>query len=153
MKIIYRDLAAPAIADVHAEYGSVMLSQGDRFCTCIVRKLFSCKGPWIGKGFCPIDRERGQGYNVFGTPDSRKVLLPMDTYIGGSNVVNGAAYILDYRKRNRGAVCWLRGELRVLSENLLLGMGTFGPWNPRWAKLRRTIPFLLYRTGPAEPQT
>ncbi|MCC9601660.1 hypothetical protein LOC67_13965 [Stieleria sp. JC731] len=151
LKMVYHELVPPNISNVDAEYGAVLLSQGDRFSTSIVRKMFSSKGPWLGKGFRPITETAGEGYNVFGTPAKRKIQLPMDTYIAGSNVVSGTAFVLDYRKRNRGAICWLRGELRVLSDDMLLGMGTFGPWKPSLKKLRRTIPFLLYRTGPSLP--
>lgn len=147
LKRVYRQLAPPMISEVDAEYGAVMLSQGGGLSTTIVRRAFSSQGPWIGKGFRPLTVTQGEGYNVFGDPYDRQIKLLMDTYIAQSNVAEGTAYILDYRQRNRGAICWLRGELRVLSENVLLGFGTFGPWRNSLRRFRRSIPFLLYRTG------
>ena len=146
LKMVYWGLPTPAMADVAGEYDAQLLDQGDRFGAFLTRRAFGSKGPWIGKAFRPLSHADGEGYNAFGTVEDRKALLPMDTYIDHSKIVPGNSYILDYRSKNRGPIRWLRGELRQVSSNVLLGMGTFGPWARRLHKLRRVIPFVLVRS-------
>ncbi len=146
LKMTYWDLPTPAVADVSGEYDAQLLDQGDRFGAFLTRVAFGSKGPWVGKAFRPLSHADGEGYNAFGTVEDRKALLPMDTYIDHSNIVPGNSYILDYRSKNRGPIRWLRGELRQVSANVLLGIGTFGPRARRLHKLRRVIPFVLVRS-------
>lgn len=146
LKKIFWGLSAPAVTDVSGEYDAQLLDQGDRFSEMVVRKAFGSKGPWVGKAFRPLSESKGEGYNAFGTPEDRVALLPMDTYLGHSLMVDGQSYILDYRGKNRGPIRWLRGELRQVSSDILLGMGTFGPRARNLHKLRRVIPFVLVRS-------
>lgn len=48
--------------------------------------------------------------------------------------------------RNRGPIRWLVGELRLVSVDVLLGMGIFGLRASKLRALRRVIPFLLVRS-------
>ncbi|QDV43274.1 hypothetical protein Enr13x_31290 [Stieleria neptunia] len=146
LKMVYWELPTPTMADVSGEYDAQLLDQGDRFGSFLTRRAFGSKGPWVGKAFRPLSHCDGEGYNAFGTVEDRKALLPMDTYIDYSNIVPGDSFILDYRSKNRGPIRWLRGELRQVSPNVLLGMGTFGPQARRLHKLRRVIPFVLARS-------
>ncbi|PAY20618.1 hypothetical protein CKO51_05210 [Rhodopirellula sp. SM50] len=147
LKMVYWDLPTPAVADVAGEYDAQLLDQGDRFGAFLTRVAFGSKGPWVGKAFRPRSHTDGEGYNAFGSVEDRKALLPMNTYIDHSNIVPGNSYILDYRSKNRGPIRWLRGELRQVTANVLLGIGTFGPQARRLHKLRRVIPFVLVRSN------
>ncbi|TWT83793.1 hypothetical protein CA13_52640 [Planctomycetes bacterium CA13] len=146
LKLIYQDLQAPQMADVRGEYDGTLLDQGDCVGALFIRTAFGATGPWLGKAFRPVSEIVGEGYNAFGTIADRQARLPMDTLIDHSHIVAGYSYILDYRTKNRGPIRWLRGELRQLSPDLLLGIGTFGPRAIRLHKLRRVIPFVLARS-------
>ncbi|QEF99678.1 hypothetical protein Mal15_37440 [Stieleria maiorica] len=143
LKMLYWDLPTPSIADLAGEYDAQLLDQGDPLGTFLTRTLFGSKGPWLGKAFRPISDTCGEGYNAFGTVEDRRALLPMDTSIDHSLVVPGDSFILDYRHRNWGPICWLRGEVRRVSESVFLGMGTFGPRRRNLHKFRRVIPFVM----------
>jgi hypothetical protein len=146
LKLIFQALPAPVMTEVAGEYDARLLDQGDRLGSYLTRKIFGSKGPWIGKAFRPLSDASGEGYNAFGSVEDRSKILPMDTYIGPSLIVDGHSYVLDYREKNRGPIRWLTGELRQVSPDLLLGMGTFGPRLRKLHKLRRVIPFVLVRS-------
>ena len=143
LKQIFINLPTPTVPEVIGEYGAQLLDQGDRLGSFVIRKVFGSKGPWIGKAFRPLSETEGEGYNAFGLIDEREPLLPMSTYIGHSFIVPGESYILDYRRKNRGPIRWLFGELRQVNSTILLGMGTFGPRSASLRRLRRVIPFVL----------
>ena len=146
LKMLYWSLPTPTIADVDGEYDAQLLHQGDPIGSLMTRLCFGSKGAWIGKAFRPISADSGEGYNAFGSIEGRQPLLPMDTYIGHSQIIPGLSFILDYKNKNRGPIRWLVGELRPVSGSILLGIGTFGPRGPRLARLRRVIPFVLVRS-------
>lgn len=147
LKSVFFHLPAPAISEVSGEYDARLLDQGSRLEAFLTDCAFGWRGPWIGKAFRPVSDSAGEGYNTFGTIADRKVDLPMDTYLARSERFYGQSYIIDYRKRNRGPIRWLVGELRQVSDNLLLGMGHFGPREGKFRKLRRVIPFVLARSN------
>ena len=146
LKMLYRELPTPAIDALDGEYDAQLLDQGEKFASKLTHRIFSSRGPWVGKAFRPLNESSGEGYNAFGTPEDRRAELPMDTYIGHSLVGQGDSFILDYRAKNRGAIRWLRGEVRPVSDSVFLGMGTFGPWAPKLKKLRRVIPFVMVKS-------
>ncbi|MCA9135292.1 MAG: hypothetical protein KDB00_01000 [Planctomycetales bacterium] len=146
LKMIYWSLPTPTISEIEGEYDAQLLDQGDALGSFVTRRLFASKGPWLGKAFRPVSESIGQGYNAFGTAEEREALLPMNTYIDHSLMVPGYSYILDYQRLNRGPIRWLRGELRIASPSILLGMGIFGPRSRKLHKLRRVIPFVLVRS-------
>ncbi len=146
LKRMYRDLAEPKMFDVRDEYDAQLLDQGEGFASVITRAIFRSQGPWIGKAFRPINETTGEGYNAFGDVEDRQAKLPMDTYIGHSLVADGQSFILDYRAKNWGPIRWLRGEVRQVSDSILLGLGTFGPRSKGLHKLRRVIPFVMVKS-------
>lgn len=146
LKLFYWNLPTPDVASVMGEYDAQLLDQGDRVCSYLTHRVFGSKGPWLGKAFRPLSDVTGEGYNAFGTEEDRRAMLHMDTYIDHSLIVPGYSYILDYKKRNLGPIRWLRGEVRQVSDSLLLGMGTFGPRRRSLHRLRRVIPFVLARS-------
>jgi hypothetical protein len=155
LRAVFRRLRAPSMLDVYGEYDAGLLDQGDAVGNFLVRNLFRCRGPWIGKAFRPLSESTGEGYNAFGTMSRRRVELPMDTYLAKSNLCDGDSFVLDYRGKHLGPISFLRGELRYVSRSLLLGMGLFGPRCGQCKRLRRVIPFVLVgpvRAYQAEPQ-
>ena len=149
LKQIFAHLPPSSITDLYGEFDAQLLDQGGKFANWLTRSAFQTSGPWIGKAFRPLTQERGEGYNVYGTPSDRYAKLRMDTYLAESAVAPGESFILDYKKKNRGLIRYLVGELRQFSPNIILGMGTFGPRAPQHRKLRRVIPFLM--VGPVRP--
>ncbi len=145
LKMMYWKLPAPEINEIHGQYEAQLLDQGDRLGGFFTRLAFGSRGTWVGKAFCPLSDDRGEGYNAFGSVETPSIALPMDTYIDHSHITPGLSYILDYRLKNRGPIRWLRGELRQVSSEVLLGIGTFGPRNRKLHRLRRVIPFVLVR--------
>lgn len=143
VKMMYWDLKVPDLQEVSGEYDAFLLDQGDFIGSFLTKVLFRSQGPWRGKAFRPISESSGEGYNLFGSEESPRTVLRMDTYIGHSQIVPGFAYILDYRRRNFGPIRWLLGEIRQVTPEILLGIGTFGPRGCEKARFRRVIPFIL----------
>lgn len=149
LKRYFAELPPAPILETFGEYDAKLLDQGGRFAQSMTRKAFASAGAWLGKAFKPLSEFHGEGYNSFGTVESREARLRMDTYIARSAFAPGPSFILDYRERNLGMIQWLVGELRMVNRSILLGMGTFGPRATKLKKLRRVIPFLL--VGPVRP--
>ena len=143
LKRYFAELPPAGILETFGEYDAQLLDQGGSFPQWLTQKAFGTAGPWLGKAFRPLSQNHGEGYNSFGTLDSRQARLQMDTYIARSAFTSGPSFILDYRERNLGMIQWLVGELRTVNRSILLGMGTFGPRARKLKKLRRVIPFLL----------
>ncbi len=146
LKYLYWSLPTPALTEITGEYDACLLDQGDRVACVVTRLCFGLNGHWIGKGFRPTSDTQGEGYNAFGSIENRTTDYLMDTYIGDSSIIPGKSFILDYRAKNRGPIRWLVGELRVLSNSIVLGIGTFGPRGSKLRRMRRTIPFTLIRS-------
>lgn len=149
LKMMYWNLPTPNIQDVCGQYDAALLDQGDRIGGLLTRLAFGSKGKWTGKAFRPLSETNGEGYNAFDDGAGFLAALSMDTYIGHSYIVPGFSYILDYRSKNRGPIRWLVGELRPVSSEILLGIGTFGPRKVQLHRLRRVIPFVLVRRSHA----
>jgi hypothetical protein len=145
LKRMYCQLPTPKVEEVRGQYEASLLDQGDRLGGLLTRLAFCTRGTWLGKAFRPLSTEHGEGCNAFGSVEFPRIALPMDTYIDRSIIAPGVSYILDYRMKNRGPIRWLRGELRTISSEILLGFGTFGPREKGWHRLRRVIPFVLVR--------
>ena len=151
LKHLYWNLSTPSIEDIAGEYDAVMLCQGKPLAQALVLGLFNSRGRWMGKAFRPdppprIHPPTGRGYNVFGTSDNRFAKLPIRTEINHSQIIPGMAYILRYDQHRYDPIRWLVGELRVLTQQVVLGFGTYGPRGDRWTPYRRVIPFALVRT-------
>ncbi|MEO1614544.1 MAG: hypothetical protein AAFV88_01760 [Planctomycetota bacterium] len=142
----YWSLPEPSIGDIQGDFDARLLDQGRGMGAVMTKLLFGMKGPWLGKGFQPESETTGSGYNTFGDAQDYRRELLMDTYIDHSKIIPGFAFILDYRHRNWGAIRWLRGELRAITPDLVLGIGTFGPRPNVFRKIRRVIPFVLVRS-------
>lgn len=143
LKRYFAELPPAGIFETFGEYDAELLDQGGSFPQWLTEKAFGTAGSWLGKAFRPLSEHHGEGYNSFGTLDSRQARLRMDTYIARSAFASGPSFVLDYRERNLGMIQWLVGELRMVNRSILLGMGTFGPRASKLKKLRRVIPFLL----------
>ncbi|MEM6472872.1 MAG: hypothetical protein AAF802_25145 [Planctomycetota bacterium] len=151
IKLKYWSLPEPSITDIRGDFDAELLSQGRGVGAVLTRALFGLRGSWLGKGFSPTSETQGTGYNTFGSEDDFRRELRMETYIDHSNIVPGHSFILDYRATQRGAIRWLRGELRMITSDLVLGIGTFGPRKNSLHRIRRVIPFVLVRSArPAE---
>ncbi len=124
LKVIFRGLHPPQISELHGEFAAELLDQGGPVGQQLTGWLFRAYGPWVGKAFCPSQDGLGVGYNCFARSEGIQPRLPMDTSIEPSAMEKWDYMVIDYRRRNRGPIRWLRGELREFSPGVLLGIGS-----------------------------
>lgn len=145
VKIWFSRLSVPKMDALSGDYDAELLDQGSTFANHVIRSAFLSRGKWVGKGFEPKDERSGVGYNTFGAGKKRVRKLPMRTEIRTSAIDDRESVTINYSHDNRGLICWLTGEVRQVTPNIMLGIGIYQIKLGRLEFQRRLIPFLLYR--------
>ncbi|MFF0490951.1 hypothetical protein ACFYTQ_18180 [Nocardia sp. NPDC004068] len=144
----YLTLEAPAISEIDGEYRATLLAQPNLFAVVTGKvAVANPLGPWLCKGFRPVDDENGRGYNTFDELGRIRQRYPMRTLVAPSRYDGAPAYTLIYRAYLSacGAIHMV-DEVRRAAPGVYLGMGTWGFTD---AQRRVPRPFLL--TGPVGP--
>ncbi len=140
---LFHTLPAPPIGVLCGEFDAELLDQGGRLPQKVTQWAFGAYGIWLGKAFRPISEESGEGYNYFQGRDDVIRKLPMDTFIEPSVLDNNPAMKLSYKDRNRGLIRQLVGEIRQVTQEILLGIGVFTPQVGGKSLCQRKIPFMM----------
>ena len=142
---LFHAAPAPGLEDMDGEYRAAIVGAGvfAPLASFFTHTFFG-PGPWQGKAFKPLGRNRGEGYNLFGEePFSRT--RRFDTSIAPSRFDGRPSFCLDYGPHNRFLVHSMKDEIRQLGPQLFIGLGTMasggGALNP--------APFALF--GEPEP--
>ncbi|MEV0360812.1 hypothetical protein AB0H71_32620 [Nocardia sp. NPDC050697] len=141
----FRNLQAPAISEIDGEYSAGLLAQPNLFAVVSGRAAVANPlGPWLCKGFRPVDEDSGRGYNTFDEFGRIRQRYPMRTQLAPSRYDGAPAYTLIYRAYSSmcGAIHMV-DEVRRAAPGVYLGIGTWGFTD---AQRRVPRPFLL--TGP-----
>ncbi len=143
---LFRELDAPALEEMHGDYSSELLRQPTAAASVLGRA--SVDRPlwrWRSKGFRPVDARSGRGYNSFQVGSRIVQRYPMQTRMGPSRFDGRPAYHLLYPAfRSTCGAIGMVDEVRVISDGLYLGIGT---WGFSDAQRHVALPFLLTDTG------
>ncbi|WP_174188449.1 hypothetical protein, partial [Nocardia barduliensis] len=145
---LFTTLEAPAISEMDGEYTAALLAQPNLFAVVTGKAAVANPlGPWLCKGFRPVDEGSGRGYNTFQEFGRVRQRYPMRTLIAPSRYDGAPAYTLVYRAyASMCAAIHMVDEVRRAAPGVYLGMGTWGFTN---AQRRVPRPFLL--TGQVGP--
>ncbi|PTU30973.1 hypothetical protein [Stenotrophobium rhamnosiphilum] len=145
---LFLQLEAPAMSEMNGEYPATLLQQPSLLATLAGQvSVRNPLVPWLCKAFRPVDVENGRGYNTFRTMGRIVQRFPMQTVIAPSRYDGKPAYQLVYRAYN--SMCGdihMVDEVRRVSSNLYLGIGTWGFTN---RQRQVALPFML--EGPTAP--
>ncbi len=143
---LFKQLPAPAIAEMQGEYKASMLQQPNPLATLAGYALQSPLLPWQCKAFRPVDEQHGRGYNTFLLGSKTIQLYPMQTMLAPSRYDGRPAYHLVYRHfHSLCANVHMVDEVRRVAPGVYLGIGTWG-----FSKKQRAIPYPFLLQGPAE---
>ena len=122
---------APEFSKFKGEYKADTLNVGVMapFANYYTHHFFG-PGYWIGKAFNPFETDKGWGYNIFKETKNGKEIIhrtrKMDTHIGPSLIDDQDSFHLIYKPYNGGTVKSMHDELRIINDNLYIGMGYMG---------------------------
>lgn len=145
---LFITLDAPTIGEMDGEYTAALLAQPNLFAVVTGQAAVANPlGPWLCKGFRPVDGDGGRGYNTFEEWGRVRQRYPMLTLLAPSRYDGAPAFTLLYRAYASmcGAIHMV-DEVRRAAPGVYLGMGTWGFTD---AQRRVPRPFLL--TGPVGP--
>lgn len=139
----------PDFLSLKGEYRAVLLEKGPfrKLASFYTHKVFG-PGEWIGKAFYPLLKTSGIGYNIFSKKygDGKEKIfraIRMNTYVDISNLDEKRSVHIDYSPWNLFLNATMHDEIRMINENLFLGIGymsiSFGALNP--------APFVLLSPG------
>lgn len=143
---LFSQLEAPALETMNGDYSAELLRQPTTTATRLGR--FAVDRPlwrWRSKGFRPVGARTGRGYNSFRVGSRIVQRYPMQTRLGPSRFDGRPAYHLLYPAfRSACGAIGMVDELRVVSDGVFLGIGT---WGFSDAQRHVPLPFLLLDTG------
>lgn len=138
---LFKQLPAPAIAEMHGEYKATMLRQPNPLASLAGFALENPLLPWQCKAFRPVDAQQGRGYNTFLLAGRIIQQYPMLTMLAPSRYDGRPAYQLVYRQfHSLCADVHMVDEVRRVAAGLYLGIGT---WRFSDRQRRMAYPFLL----------
>ncbi len=143
LKQLFCALSPPRMESLVGEYDAELLDQGGLVRNVLTRNIFRMKGTWLGKAFQPLGLTQGVGYNLFVTHGTIARRLPMDTTVSKSILDNRYSLRISYDAKSQGLIRGLVGEVRQVTDNVLFGIGVFGPSPGIRKTWGRKIPFLL----------
>jgi hypothetical protein len=131
---LFHAAPAPRLEDLEGEYRAVILPVGVFApLAAFFTHTFFGPGRWQGKGFKPRGQNHGEGYNLFGNEPLHRTRR-FNTSIGPSRFDGKPSFCLDYSPYNRFLVHSMKDEIRQLSSELFIGLGTMssggGALNP-----------------------
>lgn len=126
---LFHAAPCPDMAELDGEYRAVTHPAGPWALPArlFLRHWFG-PGRWTGKAFQARTSASGCGYNLFAGPATAKApslirSRKLETRLAPSSFDGRGSLHLDYRADNRGLFALMHDELRVINNQLFLGLG------------------------------